>query len=176
MMLFRLCAAWMMWLTHTHTEMTFVFSKQIHTCLLVLTVMHWLEGRHTESKGDNLVSETKSPADWMSADNPTELSTIKLKTRAQYAGPMISEHLGHSTPLIIWLYPWLWRYTYLLVLTLMLWQRGSDMESKGGEFSSSPLLNAGSEPRVSGTKCLSDCMSADKPTELSRIRLTIRTQ
>ena len=64
-----------------------------------------------EPKGDKLslpllnagfeptrVSDIKSPADWMSADKPTELSRIKLKTWTRQPVPMISEHSAHSIP------------------------------------------------------------------------------
>ena len=46
--------------------------------------------------------DTKSPADWMPADKPTELSRIKLKTWTRQPVPMISEHSAHSTPLPFW--------------------------------------------------------------------------
>ena len=69
------------------------------------------------------VSDTKSPADWMSADKPTELSRIKLKTWSRQPLPMISEHSAHSTPLSVGLSTWLWRYTYLLLLLSILWHR-----------------------------------------------------
>ena len=38
---------------------------------------------------------------------------------------MIGEPTAHSTQLPIWLHPWLWRYTCLLVLIMMHWQQGS---------------------------------------------------
>ena len=57
------------------------------------------------------VSDTKSPADWMPADKPTELSRMKLKkcwTRQPV--PMISDRWAHSTPLLVGFRTWLWRY------------------------------------------------------------------
>ena len=68
------------------------------------------------------VPDTKSPADWMLADKPTELSRIKLKTWTRQPVPMISEHSAHLTPLSVDIYTWLWRYTFLLLLILMLFQ------------------------------------------------------
>ena len=56
------------------------------------------------------VSDTKSPADWMPADKPTELSRIKLKTWTRQPVPMISEHSAHSTPQPFGICTWLWRY------------------------------------------------------------------
>ena len=60
------------------------------------------------------VPDTKSPADWMLADKPTELSRIKLKTWTRQPVPMIREHSAHLTPLSVDFRTWLWRYTYLL--------------------------------------------------------------
>ena len=63
--------------------------------------MLWHRQAIFESKGDKLpssaecrirtkrVSGTESPADWMSADKPTELSRIKLKTWTRQPVPMI---------------------------------------------------------------------------------------
>ena len=64
----------------------------IHTYLLLLILMLWHRQAIFESKGDKLssfaegrirtqwVSDTYSPADWMPADKPTELSSIKQHT------------------------------------------------------------------------------------------------
>ena len=53
------------------------------------------------------------------ADNPTELSRIKLKktwkTWTQQPIPMISKHSANLTPLPFGIRTWLWRYTYLLL-------------------------------------------------------------
>ena len=57
------------------------------------------------------VSDTKSPADWMLADKPTELSRIKLKTWTRQLITIISEHSAHSTSLPVGFRTWLWRYT-----------------------------------------------------------------
>ena len=55
------------------------------------------------------VPDTKSPADWMLADKPTELSRIKQKTWIRQPVPMISEHSAHLTPLSVDFRTWLWR-------------------------------------------------------------------
>ena len=83
------------------------------------------------------VSDTYSPADWMPADKPTELSRIKLKTWTRKPVPMISKHSAHSTSLLVGFRTWLWRYTYLLLLISMLWHRQAIFESKGDKLSSS---------------------------------------
>ena len=79
---------------------------------------------------------TKSPADWMSADKPTELSRTKLKTWTQQLIPMISEHSAQSIPLPIGFRTWVWRYTCLLLFILMLWHRQAIFESTGEKLSS----------------------------------------
>ena len=83
------------------------------------------------------VSDTYSPADWMPADKPTELSRIKLKTWTRQPVPMISKHSAHSTSLPVGFRTWLWRYTCLLLLISMLWHRQAIFESKGDKLSSS---------------------------------------
>ena len=83
------------------------------------------------------IPDTKSPADWMLADKPTELSRIKLKTRTRQPVPMISEHWAHLTPLSVDFRTWLWRYTYLLLLISMLWHRQAIFKSKGDKLCSS---------------------------------------
>ena len=75
------------------------------------------------------VPDTKSPADWMLADKPTELSRIKVKTWTWQPVPMISEHSAHLTPLSVDFRTWLWRYTYLLLLVSMLWHRPAIFKS-----------------------------------------------
>ena len=96
------------------------------------------------------VSGTKSPA--MLDGTLTELWSIKLKIWTQQTAPMISEHSAHSTQLLLWFHPWLWQYTYLLVLILMHWQQKIDIESKKMETSCLPLLNGGFEPKISGNE------------------------
>ena len=115
---------------------------------LLLISMLWHRQAIFESKGDKLsssaecrirtqrVSETQSPADWMPADKPTELSRIKLKTWTRQPVPMISKHSAHLTPLPFGIRTWLWRYTYLLLIS-MLWHRQAIFESKGDKLSSS---------------------------------------
>ena len=119
-----------------------------YTCLLLLISMLWHRQAIFESKGDKLsssaegrirtqrVSDTYSPADWMPADKPTELSRIKLKTWTRQPVPMNSEHSAHLTPLPFGIRTWLWRYTYLLLSISMLWHRQAIFESKGDKLSS----------------------------------------
>ena len=114
---------------------------------------------------------TESPADWMPADKPTELSRIKLKTWTRQPVPMISEHSAHSTPLPVGFRTWLWQYTRFFLFISMVWHRQAIMESKAGELSSSVQCCSMIGTRVFGT----DWMAADKPTELSRIKLKSTT-
>ena len=113
-----------------------------YTYLLLLISMLWHRQAIFESNGDKLpssaecrirtqrVSETLSPADWMPADKPTELSRIKQKAWTQQPVPMISKHSAHLTPLPFGIRTWLWRCTYLLLLISMLWHRQAIFESK----------------------------------------------
>ena len=120
------------------------------TYLLLLISMLWHRQAIFESKGNKLsssaesrirtqrVSDTYSPADWMPADKPTELSRIKLnKTWTRQPVPMISKHSAHLTPLPFGIRTWLWRYRYSLLLISMLWHRQAIFESKGDKLSSS---------------------------------------
>ena len=81
--------------------------------------------------------DTNSPADWMLADKPTELSRIKLKTWTRQPVPMISEHSAHLVPLSVDFRTWLWWYTCLLLLISMLWHRQAIFKSKGDKLCSS---------------------------------------
>ena len=117
-----------------------------YTYLLLLISMLWHRQAIFKSKGDKLCSsakcriwtpDTKSPADWMLSDKPTELSRIKLKTWTRQPVPMISEHSVHLTPLSVDFRTWLWRYTYLLLLISMLWHRQAIFKSKGDKLCSS---------------------------------------
>ena len=76
--------------------------------------------------------------------------------------------------IIIIIYIHAYIYTCLLLLILMLWRRQAIFESR--ETSCFPLLNAGFEPKVSGTESPADWMPTDKPTKLSGIKLKTWTQ
>ena len=65
----------------------------------------------------------------MSTHKPTELSRIKLKTWTEQPVPMLSEHSAHLTSLRIGFRTWVWRYTHLLLMS-MLWHRQATFESK----------------------------------------------
>ena len=58
------------------------------------------------------------------------------KTWTRQPVPMISEHSAHSTPQPFGIRTCLWRYTCLLLIS-MLWHRQTIFESKGDKFSSS---------------------------------------
>ena len=170
-----------------HTYIHACIHTYIHTYLLLLISMPWHGQAIFESKGDNLsssaecrirtqkVSETQSSADWMPADKPTELSRIKLKSWTRQPVPMISKHSAHLTQLPFGIRTWLWRYTYLLLLISMLWHRQAIFESKGDNLSSSAECRIRTQ-RVSETQSSADWMLADKPTELSRIKLKTWTR
>ena len=83
---------------------------------------------------------------------------------------MISKHSAHLTPLPFGIRTWLWRYIYLLLLISMLWHRQAIFESKWDKLSSSAGGRIRTQ-RVSDTYSPADWMPADKPTELSKIKL-----
>ena len=83
---------------------------------------------------------------------------------------MISKHSAHLSPLAFGIGTWLGGYTYLLLLISMLWHRQAIFESKGDKLSSSAECRIRTQ-RVSETQSSADYMPADKPTELSRIKL-----
>ena len=76
--------------------------------------MLWHRQAILESKGDKLsssaegrirtqrVSDTYSPADWMPADKPTELSRIKLKNLNSTVRPYDQQALSPPDPTAIW--------------------------------------------------------------------------
>ena len=99
----------------------------------------------------------------MLADKPTELSRIKLKTWTRQPVPMISEHSAHLTPTVSWL-----SHLALAIYIFAVVNRK--------ETSCVPLQNVGLEPGVPDTKSPADLMHADKPTELSRIKLKTWTR
>ena len=105
----------------------------------------------------------------------------QAKTWTQQPVLMISEHSAHSTLLPFGFRTWLWWYTCLLLLILMLWH-GQAIFNTGKRYSNRkqtrclPLLNAGFESRVSDTKSPANWMPADKPIELSRNKLKFVTQ
>ena len=79
-------------------------------------------------------------ADWMTADKPTELSWVKLKTVTQQPVPMMSEHSAHSTPLSVGFRTWLWLFTCLLFLTLKRLLFGICIENRNRPFRPGNIL------------------------------------
>ena len=169
----------------SHTCMHACIHTYIHTCLLLISSMLWHRQAIFKSPADKLsssaecriwtgVSDSKSLADRMPADKPTELSRIKLKTWTRQPVPIISEHSAHSTPLSFGIGTWLWRNTCLLLI-LMLWHRRAIFESKENKLSSSAECRIRTQ-MISETESPADQMPADKPTELSRIKLKTWTR
>ena len=106
----------------------------MQVCLLLLITMLWYRQAIFESKGGKLSSSaecsirTQSPrhqiasrlnvrwqTDWTIEDQAKNLTRQPV--------PMISEFSVHSTPLPVGFRIWLWRYTWLLFLISMLWDR-----------------------------------------------------
>ena len=102
--------------------------------------MLWHRQAIFESKADKLsssaecrirtqrVSETQSPAHWMPADKPTELSRIKLKTWTRQPIPIISKHSAHLTLLPFGIGTRLWRI-HICCFKPGFWSAGSIVTS-----------------------------------------------
>ena len=145
--------------------------------------MHWHWQAIFESKRHSLylpppnagfeprVSGTESPAGWMLADKPTKLSRIKLNLELN--SPSYDQRgFIPLDPTTGWL-SHLALVIYMLVVTfvdLNALAQASDFRIEMDTTCRS-LLNAGFEPRVSGTEFSADWMPTDKPTELSWIKL-----
>ena len=121
-----------------------------YTCLLLLISMLWHRQAIFESKGDKLSSSAECRirthqglrhqiASRLNAHWQTDwaIEDQAKKTWTRQPVPMISEHSAHSTPQPFGIRTWLWRYTCLLLLILMLWHRQAIFESKGDKLSSS---------------------------------------
>ena len=106
-----------------------------------------------------LLNAGLSPEDWMSADKQTYLSRIKLKTSTSRLYDQRA--FIPLDPTASWL-------SHLSLAICMFVVVHYDVLA---ETNCLPLLNAGFEPRVSDTRLPADRTPADKPTELSRIKL-----
>ena len=110
--------------------------------------MLWHRQAIIESKGDKLSSSAECrirtqglrhlfasrlnacwQTDWAIED--------QAKTWTRQPVPMISKHSAHSTSLPLGFPTWLWQYSCLLLLILMLWRRQVIFESKRVKLSSS---------------------------------------
>ena len=87
---------------------------------------------------------------------------------------MISEHSAHLALLSVDFRTWLWRYTCLLLLISMLWHRQAIFKSKGDKLCF--YVQCRIWTRSPDTNQQADWMIADKPTELSRIKLKTWTR
>ena len=125
----------------------------------------WMQDSNPESLWKPIFSRLYAhwQTDWAIEDQAK-------KTWARHPIPMISKHSAHLTQLPFGIRTWLWRYTYLLLLFSMLWLRQAIFESKGDKLSSSAECRIRTQ-RVFETQSSADWMPADKPTELSRIKL-----
>ena len=125
----------------------------------------WMQDSNPEGLWNPIFSRLNAcwQTDWAIEDQAK-------KTWTRQAVPMISKHSAHLTPLPFGIGTWLWRYTFLLLVISMLWHRQAIFESKGDKLSSSAECRIRTQ-RVSETQSSADWMPADKPTELSRIKL-----
>ena len=111
------------------------------------------------------VQYTYSPADWMPADKPTELSRIKLNTWTRQPVPMISKHSAHSTCQLAFA-PGSGDICIFVVVNFDALAQASDIRIERRHV---VFLCWMQDSKVSDTYSSADWMLADKPTELSRI-------
>ena len=152
-----------------------------YTYLLLLISMLWHRQAIFESKGDKLsssaegrirtqrVSDTYSPADWMPADKPTELSRIKQKIELD-SPSLWSASIQPTRPHCHLAFAPGSSDIHICCCEFRCSGTGKRFSNRK-ETSCFPMLNAGFEPKVSDTYSPADWMPADKPTELSRIKL-----
>ena len=167
----------------------------IHTCLLLSISMLWHRQAIFKSKGDKLSSSaecriwTRDPrhqfasrrnARWQT-DWAIEVQAKNLNSTARPydqrafspLGPTVSwlSHLALAIYMYIHTYINTYIHTYLLLIS-MLWPRQAIFESKGEKFSFSAESRIRPQ-RFPDTYSPADWMPADKPTELSRIKLKL---
>ena len=117
-------------------------------CLSLLISMLWHRQAIFESKGDKLSSSAECRIRTQGSrhlfisrlnadDKPTELSKIKLINLNSTARPSDQQAFSPLDLTASWFRTWIWRYTCLLLLVLMLWHRQTIFESEGDKSSSS---------------------------------------
>ena len=116
-----------------------------YTYLLLISML-WHRQAIFKSKGDKLCSSaesriwTRDPrhqiASRLNARWQTDWDIENQAIKLELDSPMISEHSAHLTPLSVDFRTWLWRYTYLLLIS-MLWHRQAIFKSKGDKLCSS---------------------------------------
>ena len=120
-----------------------------YTCLLLLISILWHRQAIFKSKVDKLSSSAECRI-WTQGPRHQNCQQTEcpLTNRLSYRGsslkktwtrqpvPMISEHSAHSTPLPVGFRNWLWRYTCLLLIS-MLWHRQAIFKSKRDKLTSS---------------------------------------
>ena len=165
---------------HTYTNTHTHINTYIHTYIFVVVnfdalaqasdiqierrqvvFLCWMQNLNPGSHAD-----TKSLADWMLADKPTELSRIKQKLELD------SPSLWSASIQPTWPHCQLTLHTYIHICCCQFRCSGTGKRySNRKETSCVPLLKAGFEPGAPDTKSPADWMLAGKPTELSRIKL-----
>ena len=131
--------------TYIHTYTFTHIHTYIHACSLLLISMLWHRQAIFESKGDKLSSSAESRirthqglrhqiASRLNAHWQTDWAIEdQAKTWTRQPVPMISEHSAHLTPQPFWHSHWLWRYTCLLLIS-MLWHRQAIFKSIGDKL------------------------------------------
>ena len=129
--------------TYTHTH-TYIY---IYIYLLLISML-WHRQAIFKSKADQLCSSaecriwTRGPrhqiASRLNARRQTDwaIEDQAKKTWTRQLVPMINEHSAHLAQLSVDFRTWLWRYTYLLLFS-MLWHRQAIFKSEGDKLCSS---------------------------------------
>ena len=99
---------------------------------------------------------------------------VLVKNLNSTARPFDQRPFSRLDPTAIWFRTWIWWYTCLLLLISMLWHRQAIFKLKGDKLSSSAECRIWTS--VSGAESPAHWMPADKPTELSMIKLKTWTQ
>ena len=145
---FNVCEIYVNLTWYLYLFMLNKFCLSLSYCLLLLISMLWHRQAIFESKGDKLSSSaecrirTQGPrhlfASRLNADDkPTELLKIKLINLNSTARPSDQQAFSPLYLTASWFRTWIWRYTCLLLLVLMLWHRQAIFESKADKSSSS---------------------------------------
>ena len=159
----------------------------IYICFLLLISMLWHRQAIFESKGDKLSSSAECriltqglrqlfasrlnacwQTDWAVEDQAKNLnSTARTYDQQAFSPP---------DPTASWLWHLALVINMFVVVNFDALAQAGKRYSNRKEPSCLPLLNAGFEPKISDTYSPADWMPADKPTELSKIKLKTWTR
>ena len=168
---------------HWASKYSILLAGSVYTCLLLLISMLWHRQAIFKSKGDNLSSSAECRI-WTQGPKHQLASRLNARWQTDWAIEDQAEKLELDSPS-----PWSVSIQPIRPHCRLAFAPGSgDISihvcccwfqcsgtgkrySNLKETSCLPLLNAGFQPWVPETKSPADWMPADKPTELSRIKV-----